>query len=328
MDASPVRTRYHAIGKWGRGRVQAVEITARDLGYLQSLFLHGVLSNEMLHALVCPERAQRATTDRMFLLKNPPNDFIVQPKAQEDSKSANYTSLAYEISPKGVEALVDRGVVTYADMILWQKLQANYKPQHFDHDFATGYILGSISLGARQAGLRYIPWVEILGRQKCPIATREASNPFAIPYDASDAQRHLIPDALFGVEYGNGACFFALETDMGTEQHRDSEIKNATIVRKLRGYQQIVRGDAFKARYGLPSPQILMATTSVVRMHNMLDTAARLSALDPHWPSRRFQFKAIPNLARRNRSHLPPTGHLLTDPWHRVNAPSCDLSRL
>ncbi len=76
MD-SPVRTRYHAIGKWGRGRVQAVEITAHDAAYLQSLFMHGVLSNEMLHALVCPDRMQRATTDRMFLLKNPPNDFIV-----------------------------------------------------------------------------------------------------------------------------------------------------------------------------------------------------------------------------------------------------------
>ena len=193
-------------------------------------------------------------------------------------------------------------------MILWQKLQANYKPQHFDHDFATGYILGSISLGARQTGLRYISWLEILGRQKCPIATREARNPFAIPYDASDGQRHLIPDALFGLEYGNGACFFALETDMGTEQHRDNEIKNATIVRKLRGYRQIVREETFKTWYGLPSPQVLIATASVVRMHNLLDTAARLSALDPHWPSRRFQFKAIPNLARRDRAQLRADG--------------------
>ena len=126
----------------------------------------------------------------------------------------------------------------------------------------------------------------------------------------------------------NGACFFALETDMGTEQHRDNEIKNATIVRKLRGYRQIVREETFKTSYGLPSPQVLIATASVVRMHNLLDTAERLSALDPHWPSRRFQFKAIPNLARRNRTHLEPTGHLLTEPWHRVNAPVCDLSHL
>ena len=328
MDASPERTRYHAIGKWGRGRVKAVEIPARDLTYLHALFIYGVLSNEMLHALVCPERAQRATTDRMFLLKNPPNDFIVQPKAQEDSKSANYTSLAYEISPNGVETLVDRGVISYTDMIIWQRLQVNYKPQHFDHDFATGYILGSISLGARQTGLRYISWLEILGRQKCPIATREARNPFAIPYDASDGQRHLIPDALFGLEYSNGACFFALETDMGTEQHRENEIKNATIIRKLRGYRQIVRDETFKAWYGLPSPQVLIATGSVVRMHNMLDTAARLCALDPHWPSRRFHFKAVPELARRNRPQLEPTGHMLTAPWHRLNAPPCGLSRL
>ena len=328
MDASPARARYHSIGKWGRGCVRAVDLTARDFAYLRALFIHGVLSNEMLHALVCAEGNQRATTDRMFLLRNPPNDFVLRPKAQENSKSANYTSLSYEISPKGVEALVDGGVISFVDLVLWQKLQSNYRPQHFDHDFATGYILGSIALGARQVGLRFIPWLEVLNRQKCPTETREARNPLAIPYDANDGQRHLIPDALFGLEYPDGACFFALETDMGTEQHRDNEMKNATIVRKLRAYRQIVRSDIFKTRFGLPSPQVLIVTASVVRMHNMLDTVRRLADLEPNWPSKRFQFKAIPELARRNRAHLPPTGHLLTNLWHRVHAPPYDISRL
>ena len=114
--------------KWGRGFVRAIDLNARDLAYLRALFIFGVLSNEMLHALVCAERGRRVTTDRMFLLKNQPNDYVVQPKGQENSKSANYASLSYEISRRGVEALVDSGLIAFSDFVLWRKLQANYKP--------------------------------------------------------------------------------------------------------------------------------------------------------------------------------------------------------
>ena len=328
MDPQLARTRYHTIGRWGRGIVRAIDLAPRDLAYLYALFIHGVLSTEMLHALVCAERSRRITIDRMFLLKNPPNDYIAQPKAQENSRSANYTSLSYEISDRGVEALVDAGRISFADLVLWRKLQSNYKPLHFDHDFATGYILASVEIGARAAGLRFISWLEILNRQKCPAETREAPDPLAIPYEAGGEQRHLIPDALFGVEYAAGACFFALETDMGTEQHRDNEMKSATIVRKLRGYRQIIRTETFKTRFGLPSPQILIVTPSVARMHNMLRTLARLADVEANWPSGRFLFKAVPELARRIRPYLSPTGHLLTEPWHRVQASPCDISRL
>ena len=328
MDAPLASTRYHSIGRWGRGRVRSVDLTERDIAYLHALFLHGVLSNEMLHPLVCAGQSQRTTTDRLFLLNNPPNDYVIRPKGQENAKSANYTSLSHEISEKGVEALVDAGRISFSDFVLWKKLQANYKPLHFDHDFATGYILASIELGARQNGLRFISSLEILNRSKCPANTREAPNPFAIPYDANGEQRHLIPDALFGLEYPTGACFFALETDMGTEQHRENEMKNATIARKLRGYREIIRRETFKTGFGLPSLQVLIVTASVVRMQTMLATLARFADLEPYWPTRLFMFKAVRELARQARHQLPPTGHVLREPWHRVQAPPCDISRL
>jgi len=63
-------------------------------------------------------------------------------------------------------------------------------------------------------------------------------------------------------------------------------------------------------------------------MHNMLTTVERLADPEPNWPTKRFQFKAVPGLARQSRAQLPPTGHLLTSPWHRVQAQPCDISRL
>jgi hypothetical protein len=149
----------------------------------------------------------------------------------------------------------------------------------------------------------------------------------AIPYEANDGRHHVIPDALFGLEYPTGACFFALETDMATEQHRENDFKSATIVRKLRAYRQAFREDAFKTRFGLPSVQILTVTTSAIRMHNMLETLTRFVEIETNWPSKRFQFMAIPELDRRRRAHLSST-HPLTQPWHRVQAPPCDISRL
>ena len=328
MQTQTEKARYHAIGKWGRGRVRAVDLTARDLDYLHALFITGTLSAEMLHALVSPRQSQRITTDRMFLLKNPPNDFVVQPKGQENSRSANYTSLAYEISERGVTALVNAGRIAYADYVLWKKLQANYKPQHFDHDCATGYILGSIQLGAREAGIRFISSLEILNRRKCPPETRAATNPVAIPYEASDGRRWLIPDGIFGLEYPSGACFFALETDMGTEQLCDSKIKPATITQKLRGYRAIIRDEIYRSRFGLPSLQVLTVTASVVRMQNMMELIERQAACDPNWPTRAFNFKALPERVHRSGAQLPSSGHLLTTPWNRALHANSDFSCL
>ncbi len=241
MDAPVQEKPYHTIGRWGRGRVPPITLNARDLDYLLALFTHGVLSSDMLRALVAPTLPQRVTTRRMFLLKNPPNEFVAQPEAQEIARNVYSANLIFEINERGVYALVDSGRIDYDDHVLWSKLQGNFKPQHFDHDRAVGYVLASLALGAHETGIRFISWREILNRPRCPVQTRELRNPLAIPYEASGERRVLIPDALFGLQYPNGACFFALEIDMGTEQHKDSDLKSVTLRQKFRAYRVVMR---------------------------------------------------------------------------------------
>ena len=329
MDIQGVPCRpYHAIGRWRRGRVQAVNLSARDLEYLHALLTYGALSTDLLAALVTPGAPRRRTSDRMHLLKNLPNEYVVQPEAQEFTKNANCTSLVYEISEKGVAALIDRGRISYADFVLWRNMQANFKPHHFDHDLTTAYILGSMQLGARETGVRLIGTLEILSRPKCPDETRRADNPLAIPYEANGERRVLIPDALFGLEYPAGACFFALETDMGTEQLKENDLKNSTLARKLRAYRNVIRDERYRARFALPSLQILIVTASVTRMHNIMDCLRRIADCDGKGSTHPFLFKALPEVARRTRDKLPTTGHMLTVPWSRVNYPQINLSAL
>jgi hypothetical protein len=303
-------------------------LSERDFEYLHALMTHGALSTEVLRALVLPDRPQYATTKRMFLLKNPPNDYVTQPEAQEFAKNAHSTSLVYEVSEKGVAALVDHGRVAYEESVLWRKVQTNFKAQHFDHDLATGYILASMHLGGREGGIRFIPAFEILSRPKCPAETRFADDPLAIPYEVSGERRVIIPDALFGLEYPSGACFFALETDMGTEQLKEHDLKSSTLVRKLRAYRSVIRDEHYRSRFALPSLQVLIVTASVVRMRNIMDCLRRIADVDGKGSTHPFLFKALPQVARRTRDKLPATGHLLSSPWERVNYPQLYLAAL
>ena len=328
MDAQLDHKPFHKIGRFGRGRVRPIAFTSRDLAYLHALFTHGSLSSGMLRALVAPDHSQRLTTDRLFLLKNPPNDFIAQPEAQERARNPYGAPLAFEITEYGVCALVDSGRISYDDLVLWRKLHSFFKPQHFDHDLAVGHILGSLELGAREAGIGFISWRDILNRSRCPVETREARNPLAIPYEVSGERHALIPDGLFGLQYPAGACFFALEIDMGTEQHLDSPRKSASLQQKFRAYRTIMREKLYASRFALPSLLLLTVTPSAARMCNMMEHVNRICDHGAKVLTNAFLFRAEPSLTRKSGRKLATDGHMLTTPWERPAHPQLNLANL
>ncbi len=124
--------------------------------------------------------------------------------------------------------------------------------------------------------------------------TREANNPFAIRYQTSDGRRSLIPDALFGIEYPTGACFFTLEMDMGTEPLKESEIRNSTIDQKLKAYRTIINDRLLKSQFALPSPIVLILTRSAVRMGNLIDRLRRLADSDGKGATASILFISLP----------------------------------
>ena len=328
MDARARETPYHTIGRWGRGRVRAITPATRDLDLLFALFTHGVLASDMLRALAAPTDSQRSITDRLFLLKNPPNEYVVQPEAQERTQGRQSLRLFFEITERGVHTLVDSGRIGHNDFVLWSKLRINFKPQHFHHDVAAGYALASIALGARDAGIQFVSWRDILNRPRCPVETRDSRNPLAIPYEANGERHVIIPDGLFGLQYPSGACFFALEIDMGTEQQSDNKLKSATLRQKFRAYRIVMRERLFASRFALPSLLLLTVTTGTIRMRNMMDNIGCLFDHDAQDLGRLFLFKAIPALSPRSPERPPIDGHMLTIPWDRPHHPQLNLANL
>jgi len=269
----------------------------------------------------------RTTTDNLFDLKHPPNSFISVPRMQRNAENANYSHLVYELTPKGAQALVEHSRISYAEYLLWTKVREQYRIHHYDHSLTTGYVTASIALGCRDRGLAFLSWLDLLNREKCPQDTRDAINPFGIPY-GTDTTRYLTPDAIFGIEYGNGACFFAVETDMGTEQQSERKGGGTSITQKVKAYREIIHRQTFKEYLGLPSLQVIFATTSVIRLHNIFETVLSIASKDGKGSTRPFLGKAPTEIAYRTHQPLPATGHILAEPFLLAHGKTIDISKV
>ena len=65
---------------------------------------------------------------------------------------------------------------------------------------------------------------------------------------------------------------------------------------------------------GIDNLTVLFATTNVTRMQNIMDELARIAR---NGRSTMFAFRAEAGFGDFLRTP-PPSGHLLTSPWHRV----------
>lgn len=308
MAAENSKTRYHHFSRWDRPVTHPVKIGALDLDYLQKLFIHGPLSTAMLHQLVRSHAKAARTHERLRLLKGEPNLLIVQPEKQRVSHNANYAPLVYAISKKGIQALKDFGRITDDDY----RWFCARPIRHYHHDAMAAYATASVEIGALEAGVRFIPWTEILSHPNCPQTTKDAKNPFQIDVGKSS----IIPDALFGIETTSKFTFYALEADRHNEPILSHELKRTSYAGKLDLYREIMTRRLYREHFGISSLLVLTVTLSDLHMKNIMAHLKATSASGLH----PFLFKALPELSM-SRNNPPVSGHMLAMPWHRVGEP-------
>jgi hypothetical protein len=304
-----VQTPRKHFGRFDRAvTTKRIRLTDNRLDRLQPFFKHGLLSTEMLHALVEPEKAQNYTTEELKRLKRIPNSYLEQPEAQQDTIDALYNRLIYRLSLRGIEGLLTGDRITIDDARLWRNLRSQHKENQFWHDAATGYITASIELGCKQIGLKFLSVYDILRGRDITL--------LALPYQKS----HLIPDALFGISDGTSTSYFALETDMGSEQLEANQIKHSTLAGKYLGSRHMWYHELYKNVYGIPSLKLLIVTTKHLRLENIKTTFAALARNDAQSSGTGpVYLRCLPALERRQRLPLPATGMMLLDPWQRVS---------
>lgn len=239
--------------------------------------------------------------------------YLVRPPQQFASFEARYQHIVYDLASKAKIALAERGTL------------ARYSPKRIDpflHQLMGACVAASIELSAPLKGLRYIPREEILTHPKCRAAL-QAGNPMAIPLLGIGNRSSLMPDDLFGLEYpGPGFRFFAVEIDRNTESIERRSLDQNAFGRKVAGYLQILRNQAYRDWWGIPNLHILTVTTNATHARNIIDFVQRQA--DPAF-AERFAFASEPGFGanwRVPRSVLS----LLDNPWITASAEK-DISR-
>ena len=207
--------------------------------------------------------------------------FLVRDFQQFNNLQARYQPIIYSLSPLGHRLLMAEGrAAKYAAA----------RNDSFVHQFFGGCFGASVELLA--APHRFISLEDILQRDTCPAATRNAANPLAIPINDPDA-KHLVPDNLFGLAFeGGGYRFFAVEIDRNTETISPKKPVRNSIAKKLKGYTDIIANRTFASHFGIPNLTILFATTNFPHLDRMVSHVRENVDARYH---RKFLFNAFPD---------------------------------
>ena len=305
-DALNRRSRFS--GRQATGK--RVVLQTRDYQCFAALERHGPLPSTYLYAF-SKEAArnfkgfQQRLTD-LYNEDNTPHQaaYLDRPEQQYASINARYQPMSYELTDDAEEALRDHGIAE-------QCFEPTNGP--YLHRFMSACLTASIELSVKAAGFRYISQGEIFTHAKCPKDVLKRDHPLALP--CRDGV--IIPDQIFGIDYGSKYRFFALEADRKTERVVSQKASAKAYAKKLESYRDVLREQSYRDVWGIPSLSIMTVTTSEPHMHTMMKALEDLA--EPR-EAARFLFKTQSQFGKYWT--VPPLlSGLFTDPWQRVGTP-------
>jgi Replication-relaxation len=305
-DALNRRSRF--AGRQPTGK--RIILGARDFAILSALERHGPLPSTYLYEFTKHlARNYKGHQQRLTDLYNEDNTphrgfYLERPEQQYASINARYQPMSYEITDHGRHALRDKDIPRQ----MWQPPNGPYL-----HRFMTSCITASMELATAQCGHRYLSQYDIFRHPKCPSSLATAVNPLALPC----ADGVIIPDALFGIDYGGKYRFFALEADRKTEIVVSEKSRSKSYAKKLESYIQVLQQQSYRQVWGIPTLTVATVTTSDAHMKNII---SQLSQVADARMAARFLFKTKSQFGKYWT--VPDImDDLHSDPWERVGDP-------
>lgn len=282
-----------------------MELTPRRLRTIEAIHRHWWLPSHYLYEFtkdlckdVLGQRRDLALMVKEGLLERP--RAINNPLVKNDF-------LNYALTPKSLAILEQMGK---------RNVYSQPPSGGYEHASMTVAITANIDLECSRAGYRFITQEEILANapQKSLPLPSSISYTFNGKVQQSDAP--TVPDAIFGIDYGTGCRFFAVEADRGTETVAPTKsFKNSSILRKLLAYNYILQRGEYKNLLNIPVLYPLLITTAPERAANMKALAERQFK-----SSKLMLFGDIPGFTYFFRSP-PLLPRLFTQPWKRAGYP-------
>lgn len=296
--------RIRFAGRQPQGK--RIALTPDDDLIFEAIYRHGHLPSHYLREFTSHENAN-ALADRLTKLfhgaeLNGP--FLTKPEKQHASFFADIQHLVYDLHPNAIKLVEDK-IQAKND---W--LEQRRKDNHFVHALMNACVGASLELGLRK---KYIPRYDVLLRQKSKLELPLAFN------------HALVPDDLFGINYGGSYRFFAVEIDRNTESIDREPSGNKTpptIGKKFEAYLEVLRSRLYRDVWGVPNLMVLIVSTSEGRLAGMM---RKLKELDPVLASR-FLFKADPTFGPNWRVPEKVLTDLIT-PWARADGSTFDITK-
>jgi hypothetical protein len=266
--------------------------TEREIRWLKHIERHGPQSSHYLHELTT-DTHRDPDTSRRQLQKLRAGGYLFCPRQQRATENASFHAYIYDLTAEGRGFLRDQNLAEHTVT----------PTGHWVHQYMTACLTSSIDIAARRAGVAYIPAHRILARSGATLGT------------VIDGKK-LIPDQLFGLDYGGQFRFFCVEADRGTEP-KSSKAARKSYRSTIEAYQRFIGEKRYKHHYGLTAGMLLLAVfSSRTNERRFLETVAQV--MEPR--SAYVMTQTVPDFHEYFR---PPQllTRLFTNEWSRAGRP-------
>ena len=245
--------------------------TDRDIEILRWLYRYRYLRTPQLISFLQPKSKKRFIERLGDLFHE--TGLIDRPKAQWRHFDSRCTPMIYELSAKGQSFLESRNQLSQRATTLSRRKRTGTTIQ-LDHAMMIVDALVEIELTTiAKPDQRFVGVDEILAR--APVTTTSAPNPLSVPVTIQPSaafpdikspwDTHIIPDALYGIEYlidgDKRYRFWALECENTSPRYR-ATAKMTSLVRKHAAYDALIKSGGYKKHWGIPNLKLKVVTQS------------------------------------------------------------------
>jgi hypothetical protein len=238
------------------GKPRQLSAQPRDREILALLTRYRYLPGDYIHAFV--GGSYQVVQRRLGRMTRAPYQYVKRPDFLHSKMDRNYRRRIYELDRAG-EVLIGA-----------EKPNCH---ENEDHELMACCALASVELSARDAaGMRFIPWDEIFANDRMPTATRDMHEAAALrvvaPRLGDTNERKVVPDTLpFGIERTidgrKSYLFFAgIEADRNKDPVFTSNLKRASLYRKVIEYLAVEEDQRYRTQWGVPNCYVPILTST------------------------------------------------------------------
>ena len=241
-----------------------LRLTERDLEILKHVHRHRFLRSDHIAALM--GGSQQQITRRLQRLFH--HGYLERPVCQIDYYKSGSRRIAYGISNRGIAWL--RRELT----IPFQKFDWNAK-NRVSKLFLEHALLVSDFMVALELACQKRPEIRLLSADALNRA--EIREPFQWRVEINHRMRcSVIPDRLFGLEFGGKQCWYFLEADRATMPVTRRSLDRSSFRRKVLAYEATWAQKIHQRDLGIQRFRVLTVTTNSERVQSMIEACRRL----------------------------------------------------